>query len=556
VLVLLLINSCTPTFDQPSNVTKTDTNQTAVADLPQGWTQDVLYSNVCASPINMTAKSDGSMLINDRCDSRVLELLPDGDISEWANTGDVGMDTIVYQAQQMRLLGVSGSKVFVIEPGSLTDLGTFKNNEQPVALVSDPRNDHLYGVELGENKAIKEYDQDLNLIREIHQVSNCQNIALDPERDLLYFTESITGTVNSIDLRSGEVKNITSGLGEGFVDINIGVAVGDQGELYYSTLTDGLFRVTNTASGDPQIQKLMDVPFGVGSIYWWSAGKSILQTNVFAGTIVKFDVAKNNVELLEPNVNTTAIAMDSSGVVYFYSQQQLYRLDNGKIESLGSKLDTSVFSIAFDNHDNLYVPIDRFLRKIDVKNGMLENYIEFDDGNIIKNVLYDGKHDEYVALADYDQLKNGIAIWRVANQADARPRLVATIELDNPSDSFMAINRNTGSIYFYNQDWNAIFEVDEASSNLKLLISDIIEPGEMPLNGFSFFTPLNGFIITVLAEGRFFLPLDGGPMERFSSMACGMDNVQGIEDAHGDYLATQSGKIYLIRKCRSGEKCQ
>ena len=128
ILALLLINSSPPPMNKPSDPTKVDSGQVAVTDLPHGWTQDVLFSNVCASPINMAAKIDGSMFINDRCDSRILELFPSGAISEWAKTGDVGMDTIVYQAGQDRLIGISESSIYVIEPGSLTDFGTFEKN--------------------------------------------------------------------------------------------------------------------------------------------------------------------------------------------------------------------------------------------------------------------------------------------------------------------------------------------------------------------------------------------------------------------------------------------
>src|SRR3989339_1221381 len=83
IFLLLIVVAC------GSSVSQSDEPEPAVENLPEGWTHDGLFTNVCASPTNMTTAADGAMYVNDRADNRIILFSSDGTLEEWADTGDV-----------------------------------------------------------------------------------------------------------------------------------------------------------------------------------------------------------------------------------------------------------------------------------------------------------------------------------------------------------------------------------------------------------------------------------------------------------------------------------
>ena len=175
--------------------------------------------------------------------------------------------------------------------------------------------------------------------------------------------------------------------------------------VYYANHNDGLFKY-NAESGLEE--RLMDIPLGVGSIYWWDAEGIVLQTNVFAGTIVKMDPNKTEAELMEPNVNTQAIVARSNGKVFLYSESQLYSLENGILSKIGSKLENNPGNLVLDHQDNLYISMgDRTVYSVDENTGIIEPAITLDDGNMIMRIEYDFLNNEMVVLSRFDPVPTG-----------------------------------------------------------------------------------------------------------------------------------------------------
>lgn len=530
-----------------SNIPSGTVENPAIGGLPEGWTHDVLYANVCSSPVGMTPGEQGIMYINDRCGSRILTLFPDGSFSEWTTTGDVGMDSIVYQQNARRLVGSSGSDLYEITPQATIRIGSLPDRLGASTMIAHPNTDHVYAVAWGADTAIRHFDKDFNLLDTVQAVDHCVNMALDSDNDLLYFTESVAQRVSALNLVSGAVEVIRESIGSGCIDENVGVAVDDTGSVYYSSMTDGLFRYDSRLPSGEGETRLMDIPLGIGSIFWWSTQKVILQTNVFAGTIFKMDPGKAEAEPMEPNVNTPAIAAASDGTVYLYTDNRLFKVVDGELVAIGPKLEGHFSSMAIDASDHLLVPIDRWLYEVDLSDCSLKLHIEFEDGNYITRIEYDASHDEIVALTNYAAIAESVAIWRVSAAAGSVPRLLKIITLEESDESYMAVNRQQGDIYFYNQRENELARLDEETGTLVTLFDQVDEPGQGVIGGLSFFSPLNGFIITYLDQGRYLLPIDGAEKIVFNTMVCGMDSSQGVEDSRGHYVATHAGRVYRIR---------
>ncbi|MFH1633922.1 MAG: hypothetical protein ABIG63_07900 [Chloroflexota bacterium] len=541
--------------DTPTKTT--DVERPAVTNLIEGWTHDVLYSNTCVSPTGMTAGEDGTMYINERCGYRILKLTTDGVISSWANT-DLSMDGIVYQPNKKRLIGIVGNNLYEITPTATASVGSFSDSLPASAIIVDPRDDSLYAVAWEEEATIRLYDSNFTLIRTVQNVDYCLNMALDHTNDILYYTESAAQTVTSYNLSSGVSQVIRSQIGNGWNDENIGVAVDTSGTVYYASLTDGLYRYDVTSGLE---ERLMEIPLGVGSIYWWNTEGIILQTNVFAGTIVKMDPTKTEAELMEPNVNTHALVARSNGKIFYYSESQLYSLEDSIVSKIGSTLEDNPGSLALDHLDNLYISVgDRTIYLVDESTGIIEPKVILDDGNMIMRIEYDFLNNEMVVLSRVNSVPAGnnqdfdagassetVAIWRTSVVAGSTPRQLKRIDLEDSHDTAIMVDRRKGDIYFYNRIVNKLSKLNETSKTLETIYSNVVPENVTMVAGLNFFSPLNSFIITNNDMSMELWPMNGTGKQVFATIGCGMDSAQGYEDANGYYYAAHSGQIFRIR---------
>ena len=109
------------------------------------------------------------------------------------------------------------------------------------------------------------------------------------------------------------------------------------------------------------------------------------------------------------------------------------------------------------------------------------------------------------------------------------------------------VDRQKGDIYFYNRTVNKLSKINEVSSSLETIFSNVLPANVNMVAGMNFFSPLNGFLITFNDNSIELWPVDGSVKRNFATISCGIDSAQGYEDANGYYYATHSGQIFRIR---------
>ena len=517
----------------------------AVVNLPQGWTHDILFKNFFTNPTHMAEDGVGNMYVYDRKDNRLIRLAPDETFEVWATVID--LDSIAYQPDPGRLIGLRGADLYAISPDGTTPIGAFSDGQVASTIIVDSRDGSIYASQWGAGGVIRHFDRNFNLIETLISAEHCLNMALDTKRNILYYADD--RDVMALDLGTRQSTVIRENFGDGAESENLGVAVDSSGTVYYSNFYKGLFRYDPFQPPESRETRLMDIPYGFGSIWWWQGGQIILQANVFAGTVVKMDPSKTRAEPLETNVNVRTIVAATTGHVYFYSRQQLYRLAEGVSTAIGPPVEAHFDSIALDHNNQLYYPSDHFLVRVDLETGLPERWITYQDFNVLLMVEYDFTNQQMVALtsATGPQDNEILKIWRAPPQKGANPELVIEIDMEFGAYSAIMVDRERGDIYFFNRAQNSFYRVDEDHQRLvvvreNVIINDIVAPA-----GVNFFSYLQGFIVTYVDRGRFFLPLDGSEAIVFSEMAYGMDNQRGYEAAYGHYYATNSGVIYRIK---------
>ncbi|HLD44778.1 MAG TPA: hypothetical protein VJC18_05030, partial [bacterium] len=453
------------------------------------------------------------------------------------------------------LVGVSGADVYSILPESIIKIESLSDNNGVDGIVVDSRDDSIYTSQWQDNSFIRHYDSAFNLIETVIAADYCLNMALDEDNNLLYYTDSVANTISSVNLVTDEVGIVRENIGNGAASNNIGVAVDDDGNLYYSNFyadledNKGLFKYNPSLPDGERETKIMDIAYGVGNIYWWSAGEVVIQTNVIVGSLIVMDEGQTEGEPLEHNVNTSALVATSAGVVYLYSaDQMLKKVDDGEIQVIGDPLGSGVLTMALDHNDDLFLPIDRFLHRVNLENGMTTQWLAFEDGNMIVRIEYDFKNNEMVVMTESTLAGDeAISIWRTATELGSTPIRVAEIALEDNDFSAMVVDQETGKVYFYNRLLNELMFVDENDGSVETVLENVIEDDIEAPAGLNFLSSENSLLITYLDRGRYLLPLDGSGPSLFCEMAYGMDNQQGYVDGRGYYYGTNSGVIYRIR---------
>jgi len=524
-------------------------SDTAVYGLPQGWTHDVIYANNVASPISM-ADADSNIYLLDRGKKAVLQINTDGSFSKYADIGDLQLDNIAYRSSDKCLLGNVGTDVYTITPRAVTKIGVFSDNKGASSFIIDPRDNSIFAVDWVSTGSINHYDSSFQFIEVIANTNYCLNMALDTQRNVLYYAETPPKTVTSLDLSTKQATIIRTNIGNGSGQENVGVTLGENGIVYYSAVWNGLFSYDpNTA----QEIKIMDIPgdVGVGRIYWWSSSRTVLMTTALAGVIVKMDPTQSAAELMEPNVNTDAIVACKDGKIFFCQTEQLYAVENNTLTKIGTKGDRG--DLALDDDDNLYMGLYGQIVGVNTESGIRTPLVTFNGSHNILRMEYDPINKEMVVLTEFNA-KEYFYIWRTSLTQGSTPySLVAILNplpgSTHPCDQYIdiTVDRTTGTVYVLNKTEETISTLNK-SQGLSIIISnqDILT-AEMPnLVGFNYFSPLQGFILTYLEE-RLFMPLAGSPISGFNKIACGMDTQIGYEDANGHFIGTHSGYIYRIR---------
>lgn len=496
------------------------------------------------------ADADGNMYLLDRGKKAVLQIEADGSFSKYAGIGDLQMDGIAYQPSSKRVLGNVGTDFYVITPQAITKTGTLSDNKGASSFIIDPRDNSILTVDWASAGSIRRYDSSLQFIEVIASTNYCLNISLDTQRNVLYYAETPPKTVTALDLSTKQAKIIRTDIGNGSGQENVGVTLGENGIVYYSAAWDGLFSYDPDSAKET---KIMAIPegVGVGRIYWWSAGRTVLMTTALAGVIVKMDPTQSEAELMEPNVNTDAIVARKDGKVFFCQTRQLYMIENSSLVEIGTKDDFG--DLALDDDDILYMGVNREITRIDASSGVRTPLVTFDVNHSVLRIEYDPINKEMVVLTGFNE-KEYFYIWRTALVQGSTPDSIISIlnplpGSTHPSDQYIdiTVDRTTGIAYVLNKTEETISTLYK-SQGLSTIISNenIITPAMPNLAGFNYFSPLKGFILTYLEE-RSFLPIGGSPISVFNKLASGMDALPGYEDSKGDFIGTHSGHIYRIR---------
>jgi hypothetical protein len=186
----------------------------ALKDLKAGWTQELLYEQELVSPQALCYDSDHNLYIYEYSRYLLYRLEAGGELSELASTGTIALRTIAWQPGERRLVGFNSHGMYELFPGPFRRLRDLDPSILVSTVAIDPKDDSIFAGHDTVGRPIVHLDADGRLIEILREnVQGCSQIAFDDRKSILYFSETFSGSISSLDLGSKRVEVLVRDIG-------------------------------------------------------------------------------------------------------------------------------------------------------------------------------------------------------------------------------------------------------------------------------------------------------------------------------------------------------
>ncbi len=530
----------------------------ALKDLPSGWSHDVVFQSELVSPTSMAEDESGNLFVLERCGDQVVRLPANGPCEVYVSTAGTSVTTLAYQPNAKRLIGFgttdTETAIYEITPSGLNKIGKLSDDFDPFFITIDPTDDSILATSgQNTNGVVKRYSAtgtyQETLLTGLQSVGQ---IVVSPQDNVLYYSEAVAKTVSALDLNTQISTVLVSDVGTGALDDFIGVAVDDQGLLYYHH-----FELHSYSAG--QVTNWDDSNLGFGPIMWSSSRGQILCANIVSATVDTYDpdepIDERHGELTT-NVNTYSVAERSDGTFFLCPKYQLYKIESSTLVALGDEFGENCVSLALGASEQLYLALDRPPHIQRIADDGTPTVIKHDiAGERLSQMSYDRSSGELVALTVGDAT---VSIWRLdPNVSDPTPTKVVTFS--DPTEGWvpavMTVD-HSGQIYVYRHTTDAIHKVSEPSGQLESFHNDVkknsVPPGELTdIIAITYSSVANGIIVALNNEFELWKS-NPTSNQTFANNACGIDNAGLFEKANGELVGTHSGQVFRLTYSAGG----
>ncbi|MFW9932747.1 MAG: hypothetical protein ACFFDR_08825 [Candidatus Thorarchaeota archaeon] len=542
--LLLLLASC-PSADGLFLVESgTGDYLDAVTDLPQGWKSETVYQTSPLSPIAICETNAFELLILDREMHELLELQLNGTITTYLPTGNISLDSIGYQPNADRIVGIGEHAFFISNEASFEVIKEQPSNVSFTTLTVNTMDDSIYTASSENDSSIYHFDANGGYISTVRTgILGCSQVALDPALNLLYYSETYPGRITCLNLTANTTTTLTSGIAIPGTGEGISIATSPTGDLYYLVAegTDSGFYKYNGSA----FENIMNPAYGIGSISWSRKFESILATPGGGGCVVQYDPNGTKPKRLTPQVSVKPIIETSEGLLLVGLEDSIYRIDTGSFNMFISDLPYSCGSLVLDNDENIYASLNNDSVLILGINTDGTNSTWFVGTGLIdgfpRSLVYDSKNDQMI-LMTFVFTNNSLDLWRLPVDSPYEFSKIVTIE--NASIGDCTVDKD-GNIYVAERSDNVLYQISDGTNDLQVLFSNFVEHAYLVTPPIGFSTLLDAVILCRNDDLQAW-PVNGSGSYIFAQNKVGIDNIGLFENAMNELLCTHSGQIYRL----------
>jgi sugar lactone lactonase YvrE len=514
----------------------------AVKNLKMGWMSETLYQTKPLSPISICETNDPAVLILDREMHEVVELDEDGSVSTFLSTGGLAFDAIGYQPLADRLVAIGNSAFYIYGGEAFTILEEYPAPVSFTTLIVDPSDDSIYTASAENNSKIYHFTSNGEFISTVRaHVQGGSQLAIDPIRNWLYFSETFTGRITRLDLTMNTTTILNSGIAIPGTGEGISVATDSTGTLYYY-VAEGVGRGFHRYNGT-DFEFLLAPKDGIGPMIWSNRLNAALCVPGGGGCVVKYDPAAVDPERLTPSVNVKPIVQMANGSILLGIDKTIYIISEGQLIEFVSELPMKCGSLILDASDKLYVGLENDSALIVTLNsdGSLDPWFSRDIDGLLIALCYDSKNNALVLMTN-DPGQRRFDVWRLPIEDPYDYRQVVSIE--NETSCAMTVDRS-GNIFILERRVNTLYRIPDGSTQKQVLFTDVVEHAYMVYVNLGYSRIEEGVVLCRNDDLQVWLASGDGAY-LLAENNVGIDNSGIFETMTGDLICTHSGQIYRL----------
>ncbi|UCF99655.1 MAG: hypothetical protein JSV89_08970 [Spirochaetaceae bacterium] len=325
----------------------------ALKDVKSSWTQELLYEQVLVSPQALCYDSGRKLYIYEYSRNMLYRMDAGGELSEVTSTGSATLRTIAWQPGKKRLVGFDSHGMYELLPGRFRKLKELNRSFMISTVAIDPTDDSIFAGHDTKGRPIVHLDADGGLIEIVRRnAQGCSQLVFDDRRSILYFSETFSGSISSLDLSSKRVDVLVRDIGIPGTEEPVMIWMDGKYTLWFSTANDGIYRY-----GNGGFQQIAPPTMGAGPVVWSPIYDNLVAIQYVGSNLVTYDFQHKEAVDITPHLNAFDIVEDSSGRVFYPRFEFIFMLSEGKIVRFSEQLPDVCLGIEIDQQGYLYAAL-------------------------------------------------------------------------------------------------------------------------------------------------------------------------------------------------------
>jgi hypothetical protein len=507
----------------------------AVTGLKSGWTQSTIFSSAILYPKGIFKDPAGTVYTySSTSTSSTMAKLSTNTLEK---VFDVSFETQGwgYQPTSGRFITTtSTSGLYAVDSaGTATQLRMFGVIGNQIAVASD---DTFYTCTGSSQFGVYKYDKDGNLLSTLaSNVNVCSSIMLDNTETSLYYTSSVEGKLYKVELSTGTITEVASGLGIPGTSEPITIGFDSNNDLYVFSGADGLYKYNGST-----FVKDVDSISGAGNIVWSASDNAFLMgVGAGANIVAYYTNTKTGAHLTE-NLNAVKIAQnEASETLICDGESQIEKVTATGFSTYISGLEAPCSGLTTDENDNVYAGLGN--GKIHKLSGStLTDWGNQVSGNII-DMAY-SKSDNSVVVA-YITGSSSVAIAKVTESATTVIQNLSGVTVTNAVPAVTA--DNSGNVYVLERKDNKLYKID-TSGTMTTIADNVLESTAITVPDIVYSSNEDGFIISTINDYKL-MPLSTPTSQStFATNNGSVDNFAMHVNKSGVITAIHSGQAFKM----------
>ncbi len=532
------------------------------------WTTSLIYEHELVSPRHICIGPEGDAFVYDATKGIIYKVSRDKyTISEYFNPKedlnkkkDVMISALAWQPGSKRFLLAVDNQIWYYSP----DTGVFEmlspaipgQNQGWSYFEVNTADDSFFASSQTSTPVgrIYHFDKDLKAELIMSGTHGVYQTAYDSGEDALYYTETYTGTLKRIDLKTLDVKVVMNNLGIPGTYEPISVI--------YNPASKAI-NVFSPPNGFMDIEgRRLDRGFaGGGKMTWWiAAGKNgaLILLQDAGANLVYLDATTGRIRALTPHINGFNIARNKEGEVLVYQPNedgsQVMKIDASGLSDYYSQKGAELRSLMNDADGNVYAAWNS--GKINIITGPgRDNAKSWANG--ISNVLamaHNPYHNKIVVLRnsaahtvevvniDIDKPTSRQVLASIKGKGILLPVIRVTCNKDDGTTYVLLAQQSDGPFGIYD-----ILGID-TNGNQFTIHSDIFQDNRaITMPGFTYSGKTGMLLVSTIEDIRLF-PVSKGNHTVLAVSNGAVDTFALTEDKDERIIGIQSGRVFQLEK--------